>query len=446
MVKVGDIYWTAETRGVGDAQEQAGGLQESFDGAAESAIGTAAAQETMGDATAESTEKVEKNERWTRKAKVASGLLSSALYFLTGNFSMATAASVAYSGAVGLATTATTYLTGAVGTLYAAVAGPAGIAAGLALATIGVGLLGSELLGLTDVTPVAQAEAGTITSTFADMAYMIGGPLVGFIGAALLALTGDFEGAKTMVVNTSAEWLKAMIRFGVKAVSGFEVMWSGIKYAFDSGIQAIDYTWRSGLNSLIGVTNSMTQGIADGVVGGMESAMNGAVDVINGLIDKANKVPGVDINGVGGVSIQSPDVPEIGEVANEDLSSRMSAAESRFESNLQDTQQRANAALEQYAPDTMGADRGTSGLNQRGQNLTRDGGRQGRELSRASSGGASAPGDSGGGTEVQEQNVNVEINAEGEGFENMNRSEQKRLAKLIGNELGGQTGDLAGVR
>ena len=190
----------------------------------------------------------------------------------------------------------------------------------------------------------------------------------------------------------------------------------------------------------------MTQGIADGVVGGLEAASNGAVDVINGLIREANRVPGVDISGVGGISIESPDVPEIGQIANEDLSARMSAAESRFESNLANTEQRANAVLERYAPDTMGAGRGTSGLNQRGQNLTRDGGRQGRGLARASSGGASAAGDDGGGTQVEEQNVNVEINTEGKGFENMNRSERKRLAKLIGDELGGQTGDLTGVR
>jgi len=88
-------------------------------------------------------------------------------------------------------------VSGAATTAWAAIAGPAGLAAGLFLAVVGVGLLGSELLGLTDVTPVVQSETDTMTSTFADLAFLVGGPLVGYMSAAFSALTGDWTAAKT---------------------------------------------------------------------------------------------------------------------------------------------------------------------------------------------------------------------------------------------------------
>ena len=222
MVKIGDVYWAAEVRGADDAQEAGSAISDTFDDVAGSFLGTAAAEEQATEATKQNTEATQENERWTERLNADSGILSSTLTFLTSSFGVASAAATVYSGAVTVATGATTLLNSAITYTYALLAGPAGLAAGLLLTVAAVGLLGSELLGLTDVTPIVEAETTSMSGAFADMAFLIGGPLVGFLGAAFLALTGDFQGAKNMFINTSVEWAKAAARFAARFRSSNE--------------------------------------------------------------------------------------------------------------------------------------------------------------------------------------------------------------------------------
>jgi len=450
-MKLGDVYYEAEVRGVGEAQEQGEGLQDSFDDVAGSFLGTAAAQEEATDATQENTEATQENERWTERLNADTGLLSSALTFLSSNFGIASAAATVYSGAVTVATGATTLLNTAITTTYALLAGPAGLAAGLFLTVVAVGLLGSELLGLTDVTPVVEAETTTMSGAFADMAYLIGGPLVGFLGAAFLALTGDFEGAKNMFINTSTEWAKAAARWAARVKLGFAAFGQSVKTGFRATVEAMDYSWRAGLNGLLEFINTWTERVRDGIVGGLNAAVQEAVGPLNSLIAKVNKIPKVDIEPVGDdfqfAATEGRQTGSLSTIQNESLDSRIARVRRQGRENLASVAEETRRQLEQFAPDTIGGDRRTrTGLGRRAA-LPGEGGAAQRGTRRRRRG--MGPGRARGGESSdgpQEQNINVEIGDQSLNIEDLSRGEQRRLAKLIGNELGSDTTTRTGSR
>jgi len=431
MVKLGEVYWLASVKGGDEAADTADDLQGNLEGVAESAIGAASAQNDYGGQVEENTERTQEANRWTSKLDSATGLLGSALFFTADMFGVAGVASTGYSAAVTTAGFATTVLTGAAGaattalgglagaatTAWAAIAGPAGLAAGLFLAVVGVGLLGSELLGLTDVTPVAQKETDTMASTFADLAFLVGGPLVGYLSAAFSALTGDWTAAKNKFVNTSVEWAKAATRFTSKAILGFQAFGIAVKTGIGAAVEAADYVWRAGWNGILTFSQGIVNDISNAIIGGIEGAINSARGGLNSLIQKVNKIPKVNIDPVGRVSLGGRDPLTVGAgtVRNESMSSRMARVRNRGNRQLRSATETARARLDRFAPDTIGGDRQTA-----------------------------RPGEQPGGANVQEQNVNVSVDGSNMDLSNMSRSEKKELASLIGDEVGSNTGDLAG--
>jgi len=430
MVKLGEVFWVASVKGGDDAADTASGLQDNLEGVAESAVGAASAQNDYGGQVEENTKRTEEANRWTSKLDSSTGLLGSALFFAADMFGVAGVATTLYEGALALATRGTALLTGssitlsgALGTVsgaattaWAAIAGPAGLAAGLFLAVVGVGLLGSELLGLTDVTPVVQSETDTMTSTFADLAFLVGGPLVGYMSAAFSALTGDWTAAKNKFVNTSVEWAKAATRFTSKAILGFQAFGIAVKTGIGAAVEAADYVWRAGWNGILTFSQGIVNDIANSIIGGIEGAINSARGGLNSLIQKVNMIPKVSIDPVGRVSLGGRNPLDVGAgtVQNESMSSRMARVRNRGNRQLRSATETARARLDRFAPDTIGGSRQTA--------------RPGEQP----------------GTNVQEQNVSVSVDGSNGDFSNMSRSERKELARMIGEEVGSNTGDLAG--
>lgn len=448
MVKIGDVFWEAEIRGVGEAQEQGSELSDTFDDVAGSFLGTAAAEEVATEATEENTEAKRVNERWTERLSADSGILGSALTFLSSRFGIATTASTAYAGALGLVTTATGAATTATKGLIAVLAGPTGVASGLFTAVVGVGLFGSELLGLTDITPIVEAETSSMSSAFADMAFLIGGPLVGFLGAAFHALTGNFEGAKNAFINTSVEWAKAAARFAARVKLGFAAFGQAVVTGFRATIETIDFAWRAGFNALAAFLNRWVERIRDGIVSGLNNAVRESIDPLNRLIAKVNEIPRVDIEPISEdfrfAETTGRQTAEINTLGNEDLASRLARVRRQGRQNLATVEEETRRQIERFAPDTIGAGRrtqtGVGGPARTPAEARRQNRRRRRAMERRRE--RVEEGDGG----PDEQRIIVNIDAGGIDFTNLSRAEQRRLAKLIGDELGEDTQDRVGAR
>jgi len=400
MVKLGELFWLAEVRGGSEAADTAGQLQDNMEGVAESAAGAVAAQNQYGSETQEATERTEEANRWTGKLDTSTGLLGSALFFTADMFGVAGVATTAYTGAVKAGTFATTVLTGAVkagrlallgfskaaGLAWASLAGPAGLAAGLFLAVAGAGVLGSELLGLTDATGIAQAEADSMAGAFADMAFLIGGPLAGFLSAGFSLVTGDFEAAKNKFVNTSVEWTKAAARFAARTKAGLQSLGVATFTGLSAAVEAADFAWRAGWNEISRFTTRQINGIVEQVA-------------------RVNNLPGVNLDLGGRVGLPT--------VENESLSSRISRVSRRGRGMIERIQRVQGRNLERFAPDTIGGSRRTRGIQDPSPN-------------------------------VGEQNVTVNIDASGANFEDMNGAERREFASMVGDEVGSSTGNKAG--
>lgn len=416
MPKIGEIYWLATVKGTETAKQEANAVEESFEGVAGTAQMTAERQNELASKTGTATEETEKANRWSRRLQGAQGLLASALFFTTDMLGVTSAAMWGYTAATGAAS-------GATATLYGLLAGPAGLAAGLGGFVAAVGLLSSELLGLTDVSPVAQAEADTMAGAFADMAYLIGGPLVGYLSAGFSLLTGDFEGAKNKFVNTSVEWTKAAARFAARVQLGFETAGIAVRTGVQSTVEAADWAWRRGLNSLITATNGATEGIHDSLVGGLTAAVNQAIGVINGFITAynqyASQIPHLNATAgkLGQVSAGTGgrNVGRVGAIQNEALQSRLGRAGAAGRGGIAAARGRTGGQLARFAPDTIGGGRRT------------------------------ATG-TGGGPQIGEQTINVEIGDQTLDIRNLSRSDRRELAEFIAEELGTNTTGFAGVK
>lgn len=417
MVKVGEIFWVASVKGSDTAQREADSLEESYEGFAGTAALAADRQDKLAEKTGDSREETEKANRWSRRLQGTQGLLASALFFTTDMLGATSAVMWGYTAATQAATFAT-------GTLYAVLAGPAGLAAGLAGVVATVGLLSTELLGLTDVSPVVQAEADSMAGAFADMAYLIGGPLVGYLSAGFSLLTGDFEGAKNKFVNTSTEWAKAAARFSSRVQLGFASAAVAVRTGIQGTIEAANWAWRRGLNSLITSTNAATEAIYDGLVGGLQESVNGSIGVINSFIQKYNQyasaVPGLNATagtlGTVNFGTGGRNVGRVGQIQNEALSSRLGRVGATGRADLATASGRTRSQLAQFAPDTIGGGRRTrTGVDR------------------------SAP-------QIGEQTINVEIGDQTLDIRNLNRGERRELAQFIAEELGASTTGLAGVK
>jgi hypothetical protein len=422
MPSIGAVWWTAEIRQAEAAAGKANDLQEGLD---ETAASADRANDAMNDTSKSAKVSGDSMERSRGKAgrlKGAMGLLTSSLFFFTPVQAAATAATKAYATAAALAAGASKAYALSVAALSSVLTAPVVLAAAVLTAVAAVGLLGSELLGLTDVTPVAEAEAATMSAAFVDMAFLVGGPLVGYLSAAFSALTGDFAGAKQKFVNTSVEWTKAAARFAARVQAGLKAFGVSIKTGVRATIAAIDYAWRAGWNALagwtVGIINDINQSITDGIQG----AVNAAVDALNSLIEKANRVPTVDIGTVGRVDMAAPQLAaDAGQVANESLQSRIQGVRDRGRQELAQISATGQAQLERFSADTIGGDRATAGAGGGGvSELTRPS--QEPQVERTE--------------QTVNQDVSVEIGDQSMDLSNMSRSDRQDLADRIADQFG----------
>lgn len=414
MPKIGEIFWVASVKGSDTAQREAGNLEESYQSFAATAGAVASKQDDLAEKTGQTREQTEKANRWSRRLKGTQGLLASALFFTTNQLGVTSAVMGGYTVATRTATVAT-------GAFYATLAGPAGLAVGAAAATLAVGVLSTELLGLTDVTPVARAETDSMAGAFADMVFLIAGPLTGYLSAAFSAVTGDFQAAKNKFVNTSVEWVKAAARFTSRVQLGFATFGVAVKTGVRTAIESADWAWRKGLNTMITATNAWRERIHDGLVGGLENSVNGAIGVLNGFVARYNRIartlPGMGTLGrIGQVNFrtQGRQTPAIGRIQNESAASRLARVQGRGRREIAGAASRSRRQIRAFAPDTIGGGRRTAGARP-------------------------AP-------QIGEQTINVEIGDQTLDIRNLNRGERRELARFIAEELGGNTSGIAGVK
>jgi hypothetical protein len=428
MVKVGEIFWSAKVKGVGDAQSDADSLQGSMDGVAESAIGAAAAESTMADSASEQAQATSEAEQESSKLNTVTDLLSGALFFAADMAGLAGTAMTLYSGATTLAAGASTaatvaagYLTtalygvaGAASTAWAAIAGPVGLAIGLFLAVAAVGLLASELLGLTNMTSEVQESNNAMVRSFADMAFLVAGPLAGLLLGAFHLITGDWERAKQVWINTSVEWVKAAARFAARVQAGLAAFGIAVVTGIKATVEAIDFAWRAGWNGILGFTRSIVNQLSRMIVDTLNSAIQNAIGPLNRLIRKANELPQTNISTIDfGGGISAPQVAEgAGQVQNESLESRMARVRNQGQAQLRQVQRTTRERLDRFRPGTIRGDRATRGAPDVG-------------------------------TNINEQRVVV--NVEGANAEPpTSRSGRREWASMIGEEVGSNVGNQAG--
>lgn len=489
MPKIGEVYWAASVKGVGEASNAADELEGSMDGVAESAIGAAGAQKKFGEETADAQEKQAEAQsstsflkesmgflstavmatadafgvtsaavagytavtkvatgavwaynaatrfgsRWTERLSGDTDRLASSMFFAAANYTKAQVAAWGYTAATtaaAAASTAGTYAAAGLSTAlsgvataatvaWGAIAGPAGLAAGLLLATAGVGLLSTELLGLTDMSSTVEKSNNRMARSFADMAFLVAGPLAGFLIAGFHLITGNWKKAKRTFVNTSVEWAKAAARFSARVQAGLAAFAIAVRTGIAASVEAADYAWRAGWNGILTFTQGIINQISNAVVGGIEGAINSSLDGINGLISKVNEIPRVDVSPVGNVSLGGRNPLDVGAgtVQNEGLDSRLQRVSNRGNRQLRQVAQRGRRQIDRFRPDTISGDRYTRGAKHMGDD---------------------------GQTQISEQNVNVTVDGSNADLSNLSRGQRKELARLIGEEVGSSVGDTAG--
>jgi hypothetical protein len=424
MPSIGSVWWTAEIRQAEAAADKANELQEGLDETADAAAEANDAMNETSRAADASGDSMSQSRGKAGRLKGTMGLLTSSLFFFTPVQAAATAATKAYAAAATLAAGATKAYALSVAALSAVMTAPVLLAGVLLVAVAAVGLLGAELLGLTDVTPVAEAETDSMAAAFADMAFLIGGPLVGYLGAAFSLLTGDFAGAKQKFVNTSVEWTKAAARFAARVQAGLKAFGVAIKTGVRATVEAADYAWRAGWNALAAWTVGLMNDIARSITDGIQGAVNAAIGPLNNLIEKANKIPKVDIGTVGRVDMAAPQLAaDAGQVANESLRSRIQGVRDRGRRELAQVAATERAQLETFSADTIGGDRATAGAGGGGvSELTQPSGQARGERTE----------------QTVNQDVNVEIGDQTMDLSSMNRSELQDLADRIADEFGAE--------
>lgn len=287
-----------------------------------------------------------------------------------------------------------TAVASALGTIGSAAAGAAtsvaafiGIAGLIAIvitgAVIALGLLGSELLGITDKTAIAEASLYSLMGGFADIAFAIGGPLLVPILAAFALITGGVENAKRVWNEGWNEVLKTWARFSARmqlgfatfaqmVITGVRTMWATIKGGFAAGFEALDYTWREGWNGLLQTTANVSYGIANVAADAFNSVSQTFASAINSMIERAKQLPEVG-DRLEGVSVQAREIsPSTNvfraadrmKVENEALGSRLRGVRDNMReeidrirqegrANISEARQRAKEQIERFAPEPI---------------------------------------------------------------------------------------------
>lgn len=250
--------------------------------------------------------------------------------FAVGAAFVAMKASMALSGAIAQVTALGVSM-GATGGFAAFAGGAMGIfSAGVRMATGAVNTFTVALLA-NPLTAIAVVLTGTIAllyqfrdsikigsgefGSLGDMAREI----FSMIGPGFKALADIAKSVFSAIggfVNKHFGWIGTFVKkvfgdinfsfFGLLQVAGTIV--DGIAAYYINCFSTIKNIW-SNLPTIMGAIVTST---ANFVIGGIENMVNSAINGINGLINMANKIPGVNVGNLGGVSmgrVQGPAMP-----------------------------------------------------------------------------------------------------------------------------------------
>lgn len=152
--------------------------------------------------------------------------------------------------------------------------------------------------------------ASTVLGIIKDVIDGVLGVIRGIFQAITGLISGDWgqfwDGIKTIASSV----------FG--AVKGIiDGVWNGIKGLFQTGIDTVKTTVSNGIDTVVGFftgiggrISSAVDGMWDGITGAFRGAINGVIDIWNGL---EFTIPGVSVFGheIGGVTIGTPNLPHL---------------------------------------------------------------------------------------------------------------------------------------
>lgn len=194
------------------------------------------------------------------------------------------------------------------------------VVAGIVLLAIGLGLVASEILGITDVTPIAQRELGAIGDMFMSLAFTLLGPFIGLFMVVVALFTDGLSGAREVAGQFTTEIANSFMRLGIHAktgvytmaalvIAGFRYMWVSARERTKDGISWVLGGVDRGVNRLVDsvlwaremVSGALEAMFADpqGAIGSaLNTMISAAESAVNSIIKAANKAPGVDIGTV----------------------------------------------------------------------------------------------------------------------------------------------------
>lgn len=444
MVKIGEVFWVASVKGADTATEQADEIEDSMGSVASSATEAANAQNRYGEATSEAGERTGRLSFLTGGLNVAQSLLGSTLFFTAQSFGVAGTAATAYAGAMTVAAAASTGLTAAAAKLsgvVAAISGALAVASGkasgliawfmagsagaLALAAgigVAVGLMGVFALEITGVMDRVRnfgrtlgtelpgwARDGIINliSLFAGGLAIIGGFISGFVRGFI----SDFQRARENgvgIVGSLWAGITGGFRQGVNDALGvfnifvgaWERQLARLKSASDAGWNRLQQGWTD--------LKDWIFGIVDGIVGKI-------MEIPDAAKEAASSIPGADLAG-GAVGATGGVVGGATDVGGDLISG---------------------------GRDLLGIQSGgviqESGVAEvhRGEAVIP------RRLVEAAERPAASGGDGSGDTTV-EQTYDIDLGDQSLDLSTLDRSTLRVLARMIGEEMGTATGNVAG--
>ena len=197
-----------------------------------------------------------------------------------------------------------------------------------------LGLIASELLGVTDVTGLAIDSQNELINAFLNLIFVLAGPLIGILGTLYAFWIGGWDNAKRVGLRFVSEIWKAFMRLGaflakhmmatgITIWTAFEVMYGIVRSLSLSFLKWMLTKVQDGTNSLLEIFThfrhrvpalfiSMWDLVKEQSAQALNDILGKAQSTINGMIQAANKVPGVSIGTVsfGSVDFESANVEQ----------------------------------------------------------------------------------------------------------------------------------------
>lgn len=491
MVRVGEVYWVARVEGQGKASAAAQELQDDMGEVADTSEKAAAAQNTVGENTDETSDKVESATRATGIYRTAQGLLSSTLYFAAGQTAAMTAATKAYALAAGLASKATAAWSLSLGALSAAKAGllsglstllgygsafvswlAAGSAGALAFAGAigaGVGMLGVWILDTLGALDAVQQFGGWVRNVLpgwvADGLNMLlsvaVGPLAVFGGFIVGFIRGGFDEA----FKVAGQVVDSFLGSWERNIARLQSLWdSGTAYLGKKWNQFTGYLgekWNGATGWVRKKWNQTTGFLSkkwDQFTGFFRNKGQSAVNFVSGSWDSfKSKVFGV-IDGIIGKLQGLIDTAKkaADAIPGSDIAGDIAGGAGGFASSAMST----GGDIVGGAADFVGLDSGGRILESGVAEVHKGEAVIPRPLVEAAERGAGRVGNmaqdtvtveaqgqaggGGGGDTAVENTYDISVGDQSLDLSNLSRSDLRTLARLIGEELGEGAGNIAG--